>query len=151
MPPVLVAPVFAVPVFVPAAPAANQDVASAGGAQKQSGNAALAVVHGPAPTAGKQLKKKVYVNALAPEIPPAGLPQGMARDLANSFGAALVSTGDYVLGQKGLASVSVTVPAVTGLPVGSIVTCAANRVSLPTINGLYSMNSSVRSLHTVTD
>ncbi|MHB0968184.1 MAG: FHA domain-containing protein [Thermoanaerobaculia bacterium] len=58
---------------------------------------------------GKQLKKKVYVNALAPEIPPAGLPQGMARDLANSFGAALVSTGDYVLGQKGLASVSVTV------------------------------------------
>lgn len=58
---------------------------------------------------GKQLKKKIYVNALAPEIPPAGLPQGMARDLANSFGAALVSTGDYVVGQKGLASVSVTV------------------------------------------
>lgn len=58
---------------------------------------------------GKKLKKKIYVNALAPEISPAGLPQGMARDLANSFGAALVSTGDYVVGQKGLASVSVTV------------------------------------------
>jgi hypothetical protein len=42
-------------------------------------------------------------------------------------------------------------PVVTGLPVASTVTCAANRVSLPTTSGGYSMNSSVRSLHTVTD
>lgn len=58
---------------------------------------------------GKKLKKKVLITPLPPEIPPANLPNGTARDLANLLTSALVSTGDFVVGPKGQASVSVMV------------------------------------------
>ena len=57
----------------------------------------------------KPLKKKFIVNSVPSEIPPANLPPGTARDLANALSAALTSSGDYVVGPKGQASVSVMV------------------------------------------
>lgn len=58
---------------------------------------------------GKKLKKKVLVTPLPPEIPPANMPSGAARDLASLLTSALISTGDFVAGPKGQASVSVMV------------------------------------------
>ncbi len=58
---------------------------------------------------GKKLKKKVLITSLPPEIPPANLPTSTARDLVNLLNTALISTGDYVAGPKGQASVSVMV------------------------------------------
>lgn len=56
----------------------------------------------------KALKKKIFINPLPPDIPLEGLPSGTARDLANYIGTALSTSGDYVVDQKGIASVSVT-------------------------------------------
>jgi hypothetical protein len=57
----------------------------------------------------KKLKKKVLITPLPAEVAPANLPSGTPRDLANLLAAALVSTGDYVVGPKGQASVNVSV------------------------------------------
>lgn len=58
---------------------------------------------------GKRLKKKVLITPLPSEVQPAGLPSSTPRDLANLLTSALVSTGDYVVGPRGQASVSVMV------------------------------------------
>lgn len=58
---------------------------------------------------GKQLKKRVLITPLPSEVPPANMPAGTPRDLATLLGSALASTGDFVIGAKGQASVSVMV------------------------------------------
>jgi len=57
----------------------------------------------------KALKMKVSISSVPPEIPPANLPAGTEKGLVNLIGAALVSSGDYVVGSNGQANVSVMV------------------------------------------
>ena len=57
----------------------------------------------------KSLKIKVSITSTPPEIPPANLPSGTDRGLVNLIGAALVSSGDYVVGPNGQLAVNVMV------------------------------------------
>ncbi len=57
----------------------------------------------------KTLKLKVTVTPVPPEIPPAGLPSSTDKGLVSLINAALVSTGQYVVGNGGQASVTVMV------------------------------------------
>jgi hypothetical protein len=57
----------------------------------------------------KQLKTKILITSLPPEIPPANLPTGAMREVANALSTALVSSGQYVVGPKGQASVSIMI------------------------------------------
>lgn len=57
----------------------------------------------------KRLKTKIMVTALPPEIPPANMPTGAVSEVAKALSTALVSSGEYVIGQKGQASVSVMI------------------------------------------
>jgi hypothetical protein len=57
----------------------------------------------------KRLKTKILITPLPPEIPPANLPSGAVREVANALSTALVSSGEYVVGPKGQASVSIMI------------------------------------------
>jgi hypothetical protein len=58
---------------------------------------------------GKRLRKRVSLGAIPPEVPPARMPGNVPRELANLVGAALASTGEYVIGQKGDATINVMI------------------------------------------
>ncbi|HVT03481.1 MAG TPA: FHA domain-containing protein [Thermoanaerobaculia bacterium] len=58
----------------------------------------------------KALKKKIKIQALPPEIPPANLPTGTPTELAAILGRAAASTGNYlVVDNRGAYSANITV------------------------------------------
>jgi hypothetical protein len=88
----------------PGSPSSRSTTAVASGSPSVDPAPAAAQLH-----TGKVFKRKILVTPLPPEIPPANLPNGTARDLANLLATALVSTGDFVVGPKGQGSINVMV------------------------------------------